>query len=276
LKKKQLQNIIHKHSRKLKKHIKKAGIYFDEDSIHQFRVSYKELRAFLRMVLLEHPDTEKARMPKYFKQAYRLFGAIRDEQLLKQQLIESSQKEAALSLTDGHFLQEIIFTLQLKWWNFSEKKRMPNFNSNLSKLIPPKFTYHHFKDYLQQKQAAVCIVIASGLFSDADIHFIRKILKDIFYNQKLFKARTNEGAIAYRWMGKDKPYFINLMNDLGYLQDKCTSIRLLNQVLLDNMHLINREQLKRLKAKWMVEKLAFKQQLIQQLTSLIAAPVVLN
>ena len=118
MKKKLLQNIIHKHSRKLKKHIKKAGINFDEDSIHQFRVSYKELRAFLRMVLLEHTDAGKANMPKYFKQAYRLSGAIRDEQLLKQQLMESSQKDPEIPITYLHFIQEIIFNLQLKWWNF--------------------------------------------------------------------------------------------------------------------------------------------------------------
>jgi CHAD domain-containing protein len=276
VKKKQLQNIIHKYSRKLKKHIKKAGKYFDEDSIHQFRVSYKALRAFLRMVLYEHTVPEKVNMPKYFKQAYQLSGAIRDEQLLMQLVIESSQNEPALHLTDLHFLQETIFTLQLKWWNFSERKRIPKFNKKLSKLIPKKFTFNNFRDYLQQKQAAVWKIISSGQLSDANIHFIRKILKDIFYNQKLFRADPSETDITFSWMGKDMPYFIKLMNDLGYFQDRCTSIRLLNSELLNKMHLITRELLKRLKAKWIVEKLALKQQLIQQLKLMITAPVILN
>lgn len=276
MKKKQLQNIIRKHSLKLKKHSKKAGIYFDEDSIHQFRVSYKELRAFLRMLLHAHTIPGKVIMPHYFKQAYRLSGAIRDEQLLKQQVIDSSQNKPALSLTELHLLQETIFTLQLKWWNYIQKKRIPPFNKKIDKLIPHKFTINQFTEYLQQKQAAVCMVIASGQFSDAGIHLIRKILKDIFYTQKLFRAIPDQRANAYSWIRKDNPSFIKLMNDMGCLQDKCTSISLLNSELLNNMHLINREPLKRLKAKWMVEKLALKQQLIEQLKLMMPSPVVLN
>lgn len=53
----QITKITNAHYRKLNKHLKKITEDFDAEAIHQFRVEYKKLRAFLRMISQEsHAD----------------------------------------------------------------------------------------------------------------------------------------------------------------------------------------------------------------------------
>ena len=55
----QIKHITNNHYRKLKKHIKTVAEDFDVEAIHQFRVAYKKLWAFLRMISQDHETQVK-------------------------------------------------------------------------------------------------------------------------------------------------------------------------------------------------------------------------
>ena len=52
----QIKHITNNHYRKLQKYFKHIILEYDTETIHQFRLTYKKLRAFLRM-LSQQQDT---------------------------------------------------------------------------------------------------------------------------------------------------------------------------------------------------------------------------
>ena len=73
----QIKHITNNHYRKLKKHIKKVSEYFNVEAIHQFRVEYKKLRAFLRMISQQHETAGEIKISKKLKKGYNISGSIR-------------------------------------------------------------------------------------------------------------------------------------------------------------------------------------------------------
>ncbi len=69
----QIKHITNNHYRKLKKQIKKVAETFDVEAIHQFRVEYKKLRAFLRMISQQHAESGEIKVSKNFKKHLQYF-----------------------------------------------------------------------------------------------------------------------------------------------------------------------------------------------------------
>ena len=89
----QIKHITNNHYRKLKKHIKKVSEDFNLEAIHQFRVEYKKLRAFLRMILQDHVTAGEIKISKKLKKGYNISGSIRDLQLQQQRILEVIKQE---------------------------------------------------------------------------------------------------------------------------------------------------------------------------------------
>ena len=86
----QIKHISSSLYKKLQQHINKIAVHFDTEDIHQFRITYKKLRAFFRMLSLQN-NIEKAITPsKKLKKVYTLLGTIRDLQLQQQRTIASN------------------------------------------------------------------------------------------------------------------------------------------------------------------------------------------
>ena len=84
----QIKHIINNHYRKLKKHIKKVSEDFDVEAIHQFRVEYKKLWAFLRMISQQQETAGEINVSKKLKKGYNISGSIRDLQLQQQRITD--------------------------------------------------------------------------------------------------------------------------------------------------------------------------------------------
>ena len=89
----QIKHITNNHYTKLKKHIKKVSEDFDVEAIHQFRVEYKKLWAFLRMISQQQETAGEINVSKKLKKGYNISGSIRDLQLQQQRIMAATKQE---------------------------------------------------------------------------------------------------------------------------------------------------------------------------------------
>lgn len=262
---KQLKNIAHNYYRKLKKHTTTIVKDFDMEAIHQYRVEYKKLRAFLRMISKQHKMAFEIKVTKKLKQGYHLLGSIRDLQLQQQRILEVKKEAFKKPHAYIILLKTEIQRLQLKLFKIFLRKTVTASKIKTDLSIPNKFKLSSFINFAEKKWAAIYAIIASLNFSDNNIHEIRKILKDLFYTLKIYKGTRYKLLSAYIWKGKNEQYFNNLLDQLGSYQDKCTAIALLKFNWLNSLNSYNRKQLEQIKRGWIKDKLRMKKLVIKKL-----------
>jgi len=250
--------------RKLEKHCKKITGKFDPDSIHEFRVEHKKLRAFLKMLSQEHAKSNKLKISKKLKNTYHVLGSIRDLQQQRQRILEASKYEPQKPRAYRIILQKEIFCYKRKVAEIDLEDVLTESKTKISRSLPHQLRARTFKDFVENKWAAVYAIILSGNFSDDNIHAIRKQLKDLFYSWKEYKEKENGKLSKYVLKGKDEEYFEQLLEELGSYHDKCTAINLLRS---DWSDVLANETLLRIKDIWIREKLGMKNLLVNKLTS---------
>src|SRR4051812_1680068 len=80
MKSQQITRTIKRMVAKLSMLAKKTGKTFDKDVIHDFRITAKMLRSFLRLLSM-HTGNKKMKFSGRFKRLYHIAGAIREAQL---------------------------------------------------------------------------------------------------------------------------------------------------------------------------------------------------
>ena len=265
------KNIIKKHYRTLHKLITIVNKDFETEAIHQLRVEYKKLRAFLRMISNEKPPHEKIKIPRKVKKAYAVTGSIRDLQL---------QHKNMLAITGEHVKK---IKLYLKFLDCQVRILQPQFrhiplNETIDKciretegLILEKINTIVAGRFINNNCIAITAIISSGNFSDVNMHTIRKHLKDVFYTmQKLGNAGEEIKFHAVEILHPEKNYLDTLLEEFGNLQDKITSISLLDKHWLRPLGKANREILLRIKDTLITDHNAIKKALIERLEHEIA------
>jgi len=261
----QIKHIINNHYRKLKKHIKKVSEDFDVEAIHQFRVEYKKLRAFLRMISQQHETAGEIKISKKLKKGYNISGSIRDLQLQQQRIMAATKQEFKKPQAYLTLLQKEIDKLKPELSEIFLEKPAAESKKKTDALIPDEFPLNSFRNFVQKKWATIYAIIASRHFSDDNIHAIRKSLKDLFYNLKIYGGVEHELLWLSIWKGKDEQYFNKLLDELGIFQDNCTAIALLKPYWLNSLNKYNRELLERIKKGLIKDKVSMKQLLVLQL-----------
>ncbi|MBK6634613.1 MAG: CHAD domain-containing protein [Chitinophagaceae bacterium] len=265
--KRQLKHITNDHYRLLKMQIKKVADNFDADAIHEFRVAYKKLRAFFRMINAGNKKNEKIKISKKLQQAYGIAGSIRDLQLQQQRIREIIVHEFERPQDYLDRLQQTIDKLKPGFAEIGQGKQVDKCKNKTDALIPDEFSIQRFRDFVSQKWASVRTIIKYRQLRDDHLHTIRKHLKDLFYNLKIFDE--SEGAIISQgiWKEKDEAYYFQLLDDLGSFQDRCMAISLLDKKWVNGLNSYNRKKLVRVKNNWMIEKRLLKQMLVIKLGS---------
>ncbi len=260
----QIQHIIDGYYKKIKKDIKKIIENFNGENIHQFRVAYKKLRAFLRMLAQENEKPGAIKISKHLKKGYTVSGTIRDLQLQQQQIAAAAKQTPQILQVYLTLLQKKIDKLHLELGKIFLAHPVAK-SKKKSIVIPNEFQLQHFKTFVQKKWESVNAIIASGYCSDANIHTIRKNLKDLFYNAKIYEDTQANISTLDIWNGKDEKYFDGLLNELGNYQDKCTAIALLKLHWLNSLDKYNREIPEQIKKIWLKEKRSQKRLLVKKL-----------
>ncbi len=264
-----IKHITNNHYRKLKKHIKKVAEDFDVEAIHQFRVEYKKLRAFLRMISHEHGTAGEIKIPKKLKKGYNISGSIRDLQLQQKRILEATNQELQKPEAYLTILQREIDKLKPELSEIILEKPVTESKKKTDASIPDEFQLNSYRNFVQQKWTAIYTIIVAAHFSEDNIHSIRKNLKDLFYNLKEYVGVDHDIISMSIWMAKDENYFIKLLDELGSFQDKCTALALLKSYLFNSLNKDNQELLERIKKGWIIEKASMKKLLVKKLKAAI-------
>lgn len=268
--KEHIHHITNAFYRKLKKYSNGVIADFDPESIHQFRVEYKKLRAFLRMLSHDHETAGEIKISKKLKQGYNILGSIRDLQLQQQRILEATKLESKKPQAYITLLQKEIDKLKPELSEIFLEKPVTESKKKTDASVPDKFSLNRFRIFVQIKWATVYAIITSGHFGDDNVHDIRKSLKDLFYNLKIYEGLEHDILSVSIWKGQDESYFNKLLEELGSFQDKCTSIALMKSYWLNSFNTYSRELLERIKKIWIKEKVSMKQALVEKLKADIA------
>ncbi len=262
-----IKNITNRHYLNLKKHFKKVKKRFDDEAIHQLRVEYKKLRAFLRLISGVNGRKETAKISGKLKQCYAVAGSIRDLQLQQQRILDISKQEPKKPWGYIDLLQQHINRLKPDLEKLLVKKVIEKKKKKIDTIIPPALQLSDFKNYTEKIRASIFHIVEQENINDEDIHKVRKLLKDLFYNLKEL-ARIEEGVIALNGIaGKNEMYFDQLLEEIGNYQDTFNAIELLKPKWIYKLNTQNQESLLRIKELFMEDKSKLKRTLEQRLKS---------
>ena len=260
------KNIIKKHYRKLVKLITVVHKHFETESIHELRVEYKKLRAFLRMISEEKDDEQKIKIPGKLNEAYRIAGSIRDLQLQYQSILAITKEEIKKPETYLKLLKQHIKKLKPKFSNIPLKKTIKKAIKKTGELTVEEINSIQSGKFINNNCKAIIVIIKSRNFSDVNMHSIRKYLKDIFYTVQQLKDvdEATKFNIA-KFSDIEKKYFDELLDELGNFQDKITSITLLEDQWLQPLNTFNRQILMHIKKTITADKNTIKNDLVNKL-----------
>ena len=260
------KNIIIKHYRALRKLIIIINKDFETEAIHQLRVEYKKLRAFLRMISNEKSSQEKIKIPGKLKKAYVIAGSIRDLQLQQKSIPGLTTAVTKKTKSYLKILGHQVRILQPQFRNISLDKAIDKCIKKTEKLILEKINTIVAGRFVDNNCAAIISIITGKNFNDANMHAVRKHMKDIFYTiQKLESAGVEINFQSGEILNAEKKYFDELLEKFGNLQDKCTSIALLDEHWIHPLGKADKEILMRIRNVFIVERDVIKKVLIQRL-----------
>ena len=83
MKREALEQVVDKHISNIEKHSNKLPGSFEEEDIHDLRLNYKKVRAFMRLLQVEK-DASRLHIPDKLRSLYHHCGTVRDWQLFLQ------------------------------------------------------------------------------------------------------------------------------------------------------------------------------------------------
>ena len=264
--KKQLYLINSKLHNKLKKQIKAIFIDVDVEGLHNLRVAYKKLSAFLLMLSLQKKGTVSIKISNIVKDCFKKAGIIRDILLQQQHLLKAVKaKEIKKPASYLNLLQKESDQLKEELLKIVATKAVAYNYKKTSALLPDKFSIKKFRNFLQQQWDIIDAIILCERLSDENIHSIRKNLKDIFFNLTIYEKTKHGILINSIWRGKDAAYYSTLLTELGNSHDIFTCISLIRIKLVKDLNKQNLEQLNKIKKVWQKQKATIKKTLITRL-----------
>ena len=254
-------HIADKHYKKLEKYSSEITSDFDQEAIHQFRVEFKKLRAFLRLLRLAPEVNQELRVPRKLKKMYVQAGILRDLQLQQEQVREAARSEIKKPAEYYYLLYRKIEKQKHRIRKHFSVSLVKHCKAKTNSFLPACSTLPTLESYKENKLQNIRSVISAGHFLEGDLHAIRKILKDLFYNSRVYHEKE-QGDESEKKEQKDLD---DLLDALGSFQDKCTAISLVKPRWLQKMPGYSRQLPLRIKEKWIKEKQSMKKVLIERL-----------
>ncbi len=264
----QIKKLSKNYFKSLQKKFEQIIPGLDPEKIHQFRVEYKRFRALLRMLSF-YPGTgyEKAVSGK-LKKAYHLSGFIRDLQLQQSGMKTVAEKLNWDSKAFNRYLDNDIKSSVKKLDKICIKRSLAKNYKKILLSVNHKDISGQFEKYIKYKTGLLQQLIGIRIYDDPDLHAIRKILKDLFYNLKIIntvKTAIPEGSLL---QSTDLDELDELLNELGNFQDKCMAIALLDPCWLMDFSFNDMETLQQIRNTWISEKEFLKQRITEALKTL--------
>ena len=264
MKRKELEKVIEHHTAQLEKYALQIPGSFAVADIHELRVEYKKIRAFLR--LLFAGNDEKKLMGKLEKM-YKAAGRVRDLQLFLPLLPQNTQKKQPLP----RFIQclhQQLFEAKEQLVKEIEKIEWHKVTANIKKFLPAVMDDNMIQQFVHRKVASINVILLA-IETEKDLHLIRKHLKDLVHNIKIFRQHWGISFPATAW--KSEKMLNDIAAALGDFNDLCISAGFFNSCCMEIIPGEEKKLVKTWEGKWLQQKEETKKQLIplvkkQQLT----------
>lgn len=258
MKREALEEVVDKHISSIEKRSERLPGKFDKEDIHDLRVNYKKVRAFIRLLLIEK-DTGDLHIPHKLKALYHDAGKVRDMQLF---LDELHQLPVVFQLPhcNSHWNRQ-LFADKEDAVTAIEVVHFKKIISSLTDELPKELHDDTLKKFLHQKVAAIHILLLAA-DDEHDLHSIRKQLKDIIYVIRIFE---NDWGISFPIRGVSEKKLSDMASVLGEFNDRCLAISLLQS----GYHNENEKPvLQELEKNWQREKASQQNELLQKVREL--------
>lgn len=223
---------VEKRFKKLGKRFNNIPTGFDIEDIHEFRLEIKKLRALLRLVSITHPAHHQLNIPRNLKSFYTSVGEIRNLQLHKKRIISLAEE---LNLeTPSSYLQLITAEEDAKKEEARRLATLVDLSSievTMINHLPEKMKGAWLKKYLVKKKEELGLLLTST-FADENLHSVRKVLKDLIYNDNYIAPYSLIILPGYLTQTGNSN---ELAVWLGDFQDLCMALDLLGHRYLDQV-----------------------------------------
>ena len=164
-----------------------------------------------------------------------------------------------------HRLNQQLFTYKEQTVHAIELMHFKKILSGIIKALPRQLHDSTFDKFMQQKIAAIHIILLAA-DNEKDLHSIRKQIKDIIYIMRICESDWGIPFPFGDW--KNEKELDDIASDLGDFNDRCLSISLLQSGYSDDCDNDEKAQLQNLQAAWVQQKEKQQRQLLQQVQQL--------
>jgi CHAD domain-containing protein len=262
MKRQALEEVVNKHMGSIEKHSNRLPGTFDQEDIHDLRVGYKKIRAFVRLLQLEK-DGSGLHIPDKLKGVYQICGKVRDMQLFLAELLTIkivSQLPASITRW-----RQQLFTYKEQTVSAIEAAHFKKLPDAIVKELPRQLHDETVKKFMHQKVAAIHIVLLAA-DNEEDLHTIRKQLKDIIYNIRIFEHDWGIPFPVNGW--KSEKELSDIASTLGDFNDRCHALSLLQSGYSFTCDEDEKIALQELHDNWLRQKETQQKQLLQQVREL--------
>ena len=170
---------------------------FDPKTIHDFRIAFKYLRSFFRLLRTHYPDSG-LKFPARLKDLFSIAGTIRELQL-ELEYAQSQYPEIELYIND---LRHSIEGNQKIWNRTFSNRVFEHFTRHLKRYRYEDIPEAILNNFLNSKIVAIDHYVAGSDTTNEQIHDVRKEAKDILYTSNAFEKK--------RLYSSEKKKFISL------------------------------------------------------------------
>ena len=242
---------------------------YAEEAIHEFRVDYKKLRAFLRMVRLKMAEPRDLKVPHPLKKMYATAGEVRDRQLCIKRIKADRQAGGTVQGKTQQLKREIK-QLSAKE-DFLSKKEFEGIEANMIRSLPSVLPIELIKDFVGQKLAPINGIFDQNKYGDKDLHDIRKGFKDIIFVTAIAKDFKEYSAVP-SWTKDHLKTAEAIAHELGSFNDAGIALTFLLPRDIKKAGIKEEKHLWAIRRRWLAEKRKLKKDIVVHLQEIRIVP----
>lgn len=243
MQRKKIRRYLKKRMDDIEKYVSVILLSNDPEAIHQLRIGYKKLRAFLRLAQLEGSAKKDFVIPEKLKAIYLIAGHVRDLQIYYQHILPFFDKGDCYPHRVLYQIAEAKCKLRgaLKGITFKKSFR------KLKRSAPYNISMKTWDKFIQFKTDTMKKSIMTGTFDD-HLHAFKKYLKDVYYSLNVFYGSARQHA--YSSSTVNAPVLIRLGDVLNTYLDWVVCLNILQKAFSERLLATDKKKLLRIRKNW--------------------------
>lgn len=247
-----LKHIAAGHYKKLKQSMDEMNSRKNAAAIHAFRVEYKKLRAFYRLLSSVSSVKEKIKMSSKLKALYAVCGEIRDLQNQQEQIASRTEKNKRASKDYMKTLKKGVKKKRPELKKLLSETSASSGKNKAFRQFPDELTQEDLRRFVNEQWTAISALASRRRVEDEHLHGIRKHLKDVYYSLKVYEGEQYD-TLKKELLKKDEESLSALLDELGRFQDLNVSLLCLDMYWLNNFNLKEHQFLATVQYEWLKE-----------------------